>query len=146
MICTLPLDAALLENESRRPLSNFRRPRANMMNIFESEETLNIFQPEGLKPDGPEPNQLETWNKCSERANKIILTQPPRNMLEDMVQMTEKGMLWHFPIDNEQGVNEKMVSTIHTYVKTSIIRAQIFTSLMVDLRRVGDVMGHFLAI
>ena len=89
-----------------------------MMNIFESEETLKIFQPEALKPDGPEPfvikesykkNQLKTWDKCSKRAKKIILTQPPRNMLEDMVQMTEKGMLWHFPIDNEQGVNENKV-------------------------------------
>ena len=116
-----------------------------MKNIFESEETLNIFQPDGLTKHYKE-NQLKTWDNCSERAKKIVLTQPPRNMLEDMVQMTEKGMLWHFPIDNEQGVNEKMVSTIHTYVKTSIIRAQIFTSLMVDLRRVGDVMGHFLAI
>ena len=52
-----------------------------MMNIFESEETLKIFQPEALKQDGPEPfvikesykkNQLKTWDQCSKRAKKLF--------------------------------------------------------------------------
>jgi len=31
------------------------------------------------------------------------MTLPPSNAFEEMIQWTEEGKLWTFPIDNEQG-------------------------------------------
>ena len=39
----------------------------------------------------------------------ILKTQPPRNLIEDMTKMTDQGILWHFPIDNEQGIDQEQV-------------------------------------
>ena len=35
-----------------------------------------------------------------------------RCMIEDMASMTEKGILWHFPINNEQGIDEDQVGIL----------------------------------
>ena len=36
-------------------------------------------------------------------------TPTPRNFLETMIRWTDNGVLWHFPINNEQGIEEKDV-------------------------------------
>ena len=33
-----------------------------------------------------------------------ILNLPPTNAFEEMIQWTNEGKLWRFPIDNEQGL------------------------------------------
>ena len=47
---------------------------------------------------------LATWEECQEREDEILYMRRPRNLLEEMAEMTEKGILWQFPIDNEQGI------------------------------------------
>lgn len=42
----------------------------------------------------------------------ILTTQSPRNLIEDMASMTEKGILWNFPINNEQGIDEDKVGIL----------------------------------
>jgi hypothetical protein len=37
-------------------------------------------------------------------------TPQPKNFLEEMIQWTDSSILWHFPINNEQGVDEKEVN------------------------------------
>ena len=49
---------------------------------------------------------LKTWTACKERERRILRTPLPKNFLEEMTTWTEKGVLWHFPIDNEQGIEE----------------------------------------
>ncbi|BES87850.1 ribosomal protein, S31 [Nesidiocoris tenuis] len=69
-----------------------------------SGQALGIF-----KPDGEYSNdiQLETWNQCVARELKFAFTQPPRNIWEQMIVWTERGMLWKFPIDNEQDLEDR---------------------------------------
>ena len=59
---------------------------------------------------------METWKKCREREMQILTTLPPRNFLEDMADMTDKGILWHFPIDNEQGIPESEMDPFYEHV------------------------------
>uniref|UniRef100_A0A1B6IPQ4 Small ribosomal subunit protein mS31 n=1 Tax=Homalodisca liturata TaxID=320908 RepID=A0A1B6IPQ4_9HEMI len=59
----------------------------------------------------PAPCELQTWRLCAARDLRLTVTHPPTNIYEQMIQWTDQGMLWHFPIDNEQGLDsEKQVS------------------------------------
>jgi small subunit ribosomal protein S31 len=70
---------------------------------------------------------LKTWQAISNREMGILTTQSPRNLIEDMASMTEKGILWHFPINNEQGIDEDQVGILR-YI---FFRNQVdFISLM----------------
>lgn len=51
--------------------------------------------------------RLETWRNCMQRELRLAVTHPPRNIYEQMILWTEKGMMWQFPIDNEQGLDEE---------------------------------------
>lgn len=59
-----------------------------------------------IKP-AEQPCKLETWNNCMQRELRLAVTHPPRNIYEQMILWTEKGMFWQFPIDNEQGLEEE---------------------------------------
>ena len=43
------------------------------------------------------------WDKFEEDEIKRISSITPRNAFEEMIQWTHEGILWKFPIDNEQG-------------------------------------------
>jgi small subunit ribosomal protein S31 len=43
------------------------------------------------------------WEKYEEDELTRISSIPPRNAFEEMIQWTKDGILWKFPIDNEQG-------------------------------------------
>lgn len=75
-------------------------------NLFESSKALGIFSQTPSEETKP---FLKAWKTFEERELRIWQTQPPRNLLEDMAQMTDKGILWHFPINNEQGLDEDEV-------------------------------------
>ena len=53
---------------------------------------------------------LETWRRCEERHLRLRAMPRPRNFLEEMAQMTDRGILWQFPINNEQGIDQEKVS------------------------------------
>ena len=57
-----------------------------------------------------------------ERHLRIIKKHYPRNYIEEMINWTEKGILWKFPIDNEQDLNlvrlEKNFYTMHVAIKS----------------------------
>jgi hypothetical protein len=43
------------------------------------------------------------WEKYEQDELTRISSIPPRNAFEEMIQWTKDGILWKFPIDNEQG-------------------------------------------
>jgi len=50
-------------------------------------------------------DHLKTWRACQQRELRILSTPSPRNALEEMILQTKQGKLWHFPVDNEQGLD-----------------------------------------
>jgi len=50
-------------------------------------------------------NLLLTWRACAQRELKLKSIPAPRNALEEMIEWTEDGKLWKFPIDNEQDLD-----------------------------------------
>lgn len=63
--------------------------------------------------------QLKLWNKLEEEQLKLLTKSPPRNYYEEMIHWTEEGKLWHFPINNEQGMDEeaKYSFTDHVFLE-----------------------------
>jgi len=79
-------------------------------------EPLGIFpMAEPTTGDG-EVVRLETWERCEERYLRLMSTPTPRNYLEEMVDLTEKGIMWQFPIDNEQGIDHDELEPFHEHV------------------------------
>ena len=110
-----------LTPQQRDFLNERKRKRAEMknkqlveayvpINLFEAEKPMGIFHDVASEEQKTESSTiLKTWQAISEREMRILKTQSPRNLIEDMAGMTDKGILWHFPIDNEQGINEDEV-------------------------------------
>lgn len=68
---------------------------------LEADMSSKIFD-ETRVPDTNVP-ELKTWCACEERDIKILYTRSPENAFQEMIQWTEEGKLWKFPINNEQG-------------------------------------------
>jgi len=69
---------------------------------------MGIFQPE------PEENQvtkscLRTIEKLEQREMNLSHSYAPRNWFEQCIQWTDQGKLWHFPINNEQGLSSPVL-------------------------------------
>lgn len=47
--------------------------------------------------------ELSIWSELEEREIKLSQYYPPENYFQEMIQWTEQGKIWQFPIDNEQG-------------------------------------------
>ena len=46
---------------------------------------------------------MNTWEAMENRELRLLVTHPPTNIYQQMIHWTEKGVLWKFPINNEQG-------------------------------------------
>lgn len=81
------------------------------MDLFNSQPPLGIFSQKSMeqKTATPPPIELTTWKKCREREMKILSSPVPKNFLDEMAVKTEMGILWKFPINNEQGIDEEKV-------------------------------------
>jgi len=107
--------------EERKRLRHEKRRQMNVaertpLDLFNGRPPLGIFDKNDFKDVEPKV-VLETWQKSLDRELRIKATLPPRNLLEDMANMTEKGVLWHFPIDNEQGIEaEGELEPFHQHV------------------------------
>lgn len=52
-------------------------------------------------------DQLKTWNQLLETDLKNLMQRVPLNGFEEMIRLTEEGKLWHYPIDNEFGLDQE---------------------------------------
>ncbi|CAH1404122.1 unnamed protein product [Nezara viridula] len=88
------------------------------INIF-GEKPLGIFKADELK-EIEEP--LTTWEAMEKRELQLLVSHPPSNIYEQMIQWTEKGILWKFPINNEQGLEEEETSdfTEHIFLENHL--------------------------
>ncbi|XP_033226369.1 28S ribosomal protein S31, mitochondrial isoform X3 [Belonocnema kinseyi] len=64
--------------------------------IFEAEQSAD-----------PKVADLSTWAELENKELKSLLFHPPQNYFQEMIQWTEQGKVWCFPIDNEQGMEEE---------------------------------------
>ncbi|XP_063226395.1 small ribosomal subunit protein mS31 [Bacillus rossius redtenbacheri] len=84
-----------------------QKPSPGRVSLFEG-KPLGIFTPvDKSQPQKDEAPVLETWQRLRERELKLAVTHPPSNVFEEMIQWTEQGKLWKFPINNEQGMEEE---------------------------------------
>lgn len=102
-------------------ISNFPL-RSSSVDLFAG-EPLNIFNVDSLPPATTQKDSLTLWPELQERELKMAVTQPPKNHFEKMIQWTDQGKLWRFPINNEQGWEEdaKTVSfSEHVFLETHL--------------------------
>ena len=77
---------------------------------LESGVKLGIFT--GPVAESSDSELLGTWRHCQERELGILSTPPPRNALEEMILQTKQGKLWHFPVNNEQGIKSSFTLSL----------------------------------
>ncbi|XP_058804302.1 small ribosomal subunit protein mS31 [Phymastichus coffea] len=54
--------------------------------------------------DNKDELQLPTWNTLEKREIRLAELTVPQNVFQELIQWTNEGKIWHFPIDNEQGM------------------------------------------
>ena len=65
-------------------------------------ENFGIFDKSSIgKSSTPE---LSTWVELEKKELETLKYHPPENYFQEMIQWTEQGKVWRFPIDNEQGL------------------------------------------
>jgi small subunit ribosomal protein S31 len=47
---------------------------------------------------------LPVWEKMHQRELRLAINHPPENIYEEMINWTNEGKLWKFPINNYQGL------------------------------------------
>nr|CAG4634741.1 EOG090X04UC [Alona affinis] len=59
---------------------------------------------------------LHTWEKLYQRELELAISLPPANGFQQMIQWTKQGKMWHFPINNEQGLEVETDVGFHEHV------------------------------
>ncbi|XP_051173205.1 28S ribosomal protein S31, mitochondrial [Leptopilina boulardi] len=77
-------------------------------------ERMSIFNGQTKKfgilkipTDESQVSELTTWSHLEKREFKLLECTPPTNYFQEMIQWTNEGKIWHFPIDNDQGIVEE---------------------------------------
>lgn len=63
--------------------------------------------------------EVSLWDIVHQEQLQALTRMPPINAFDEMIQWTQEGKLWHFPINNEQGKNHSFfvgVLCIRMYV------------------------------
>lgn len=93
---------------SRRPQRQVKREAetfSGSVNLYGG-EPLGIFTKGDVKLQDS-PDILSTWSMLNDRELKLHAAHPPANYFEQMIQWTNQGKVWRFPIDNEQDMQEE---------------------------------------
>jgi small subunit ribosomal protein S31 len=73
---------------------------------FKSGNGLNIFNEQGQSSLISRTNESFIWENYNQFELNQLFVPAPLNGFEEMIELTNEGKLWNFPIDNEQGVEE----------------------------------------
>ena len=96
---------ALLNKHKDAERSKRMRTSFEKYEKSEAEKFGNIFaETNAPLADVPE---FKVWNTCEQSELKVQQTHYPETGFQEMIQWTEEGKLWKFPIDNEQGMKEE---------------------------------------
>ncbi|XP_001602988.2 28S ribosomal protein S31, mitochondrial [Nasonia vitripennis] len=98
------LSESILYSKSMKKHQRFARPIGAELNV--SHNDLGIFK--NLSPDqAKDVPQLTTWEAMEAREIKLATLSSPQNVFQELIQWTEQGKIWRFPINNEQGMEEE---------------------------------------
>lgn len=79
----------------------------NPCSVYRNIEKLDVFgfEPLGLFRDDLKDQGIinNKWRTLHKKDLQLAVTHPPANYFQQMIQWTETGKIWKFPIDNEQG-------------------------------------------
>lgn len=50
-----------------------------------------------------------------ERKENLLTNRMPYNGFEEMIKLTNEGKMWHYPIDNEQGANINLSTSVQKH-------------------------------
>jgi len=99
---TMEQQAFLMKRQKLRRQQQSQSDQHTPVDLFGG-TPLGIFT--GPLPPKETYGALTTWKACVARELRIMSTPSPRNALEEMMLWTDQGKLWHFPVDNEQGLD-----------------------------------------
>jgi len=92
-------------SESRKPMRDTKRRQEFMRpHRLWSGESLGIFTTKDIDFSS---KISPIWEKSEQDELTRISSIPPRSAFEEMIQWTKDGILWKFPIDNEQDLGPK---------------------------------------
>jgi len=94
--------AFLQKRAKMRRADQAKNMEQGSLDLF-SGNPLGIFT--GPMDHSSDKDLVKTWRFCQERELRVLSTPSPRNALEEMILQTKQGKLWHFPVNNEQGLD-----------------------------------------
>lgn len=94
--------------ESQKRKTLFDRQRLNIFYAVKAEDKQDAVTVEGAEPS--------IWEVEAEKAKKESLVDTIRNGFDEMIQLTEEGKLWKYPIDNERGLEEEQKVPFYEHV------------------------------
>ncbi|KAI7687116.1 hypothetical protein SSS_00360 [Sarcoptes scabiei] len=80
-----------------------------------SGECLGIFDPKEVYTVDL-LNHNAFWEKLEKRKLQLQVHDIPENHFEEQIRWTKEGKLWHFPIDNEQGLHQEKETPFYDHV------------------------------
>ena len=93
------------QSMSQSMFKNKRTPvsqeRIDKINLF-SGENIGIFE-DNMKEATDAP-KMYIWERLLNDELQYIIAQPPKNAFEEMIQLTEEGKLWKFPISVKNSI------------------------------------------
>ncbi|KAK6639990.1 hypothetical protein RUM43_008267 [Polyplax serrata] len=119
-------NAFLTFNKEEREANMFRRTRRfdstsqqksrGSKSSSDEVEELNIFNKLLTDGDKKPAVELKLWGKLVKAELDFLGESAPKNYYEEMIHWTKQGRLWHFPIDNEQGMDDEMKVSFSEHV------------------------------
>lgn len=99
---------------SKKRSPQYNRNQTNEAVRLFDHEPLNIFNVEDLKQP---VDHLQTWKELEWVELQLSIFQPPSNYFSKMVMLTQNGLAWKFPIDNEQDIVVKENFSEHIFLE-----------------------------
>ena len=81
-------------------------------------DKINLFTGEGIgifdkdMKESKDSPKMYIWDRLEADELQYVIAQPPKNAIEEMIQWTEEGKLWRYPINNEQGMDGTDIPSI----------------------------------
>ncbi|XP_034937601.1 28S ribosomal protein S31, mitochondrial [Chelonus insularis] len=93
----------------------FQQHGSGMISLRVKEVSVNLFGGKRLgifdeiQEDiiATQNQEIPIWRALEQKELKLLLEHPPENIFQEMIQWTETGLLWKFPINNEYGYEEE---------------------------------------
>lgn len=61
-----------------------------------------------------------------ERKENLLTNRLPYNGFEEMIKLTSEGKMWHYPIDNEQGTNGNLSTSVQKFfLKNKVVENNV---------------------